>query len=187
MTDRVRYLTDKIAEGGLPDRNELEFLLNTPEEDIIYLTEKAVEKRTAVYGKEVFIRGLIEISNYCKNDCIYCGIRRSNCKADRYRLTKEDILECCEEGYAAGFRTFVMQGGEDLYFSDDVMCDIISEIKARYPDCAVTLSLGEKSYDSYKAFKEAGADRYLLRHETADSEHYSKLHPKDLSLQVAEN
>ena len=181
--EKVRYLTDKIAEGGLPDRDELEFLLNAPDEDINYLTEKAVEKRTAVYGKEVFIRGLIEISNYCKNDCLYCGIRRSNCKADRYRLTKEDILECCEEGYKAGFRTFVMQGGEDGYFNDDRLADIVSAIKEKYPDCAVTLSVGERSYESYKRLFDAGADRYLLRHETATDEHYAKLHPSVLTLE----
>ena len=183
MTKDVRYLTDKIAKGGLPEADELEFLLNAPEEDIKYLTEKAVEARTAVYGKEVFIRGLIEISNYCKNDCLYCGIRRSNCKADRYRLIKDDILECCKEGYSAGFRTFVMQGGEDGYFNDDRLSDIVRSIKEKYPDCAITLSVGEKNYDSYKKLFDAGADRYLLRHETATDEHYQKLHPSVLTLE----
>lgn len=144
------------------------------------LARKAV---TEVYGKAVYIRGLIEVSNICKNDCLYCGIRRSNKNADRYRLTKQEILECCDEGYPLGFRTFVMQGGEDAYFNDERVCDIIREIKRRYPDTAVTLSLGERSYESYKALREAGADRYLLRHETADCMHYAKLHPKELTLE----
>lgn len=145
-----------------------------------YLARKAV---VPVYGNKIYIRGLIEISNICKNDCLYCGIRRSNKNADRYRLTKEEILECCDEGYSIGFRTFVMQGGEDAYFNDTVVCDIVREIKNRYPDTAVTLSLGERSYESYEALKEAGADRYLLRHETASSDHYKKLHPKELSFE----
>ncbi len=179
----VRLLTDEIISGYIPDGEELEFILNVPDEDATYLTRKAVESRIAVYGKEVFIRGLIEISNYCKNDCLYCGIRRSNCSADRYRLTKEDILECCKEGYEAGFRTFVMQGGEDGYFNDDRLADIVSTIKEKYPDCAVTLSVGEKSYESYKKLFDAGADRYLLRHETATGEHYARLHPSILTLE----
>jgi biotin synthase len=127
------------------------------------------------------VRGLVEISNYCKNDCLYCGIRRSNRHASRYRLTKEQIFSCCEEGYRLGFRTFVLQGGEDGYYSDEMLVDIIRAIKDGYPDCALTLSVGERSYESYKAFYDAGADRYLLRHETADGEHYSKLHPPSLS------
>jgi len=130
----------------------------------------------------VYIRGLIEFTNYCRNDCYYCGIRRSNREAERYRLTKEQILECCSTGYDLGFRTFVLQGGEDGYFTDDRMVDIISSIKSEYPDCAITLSIGEKSHESYKAFFDAGAERYLLRHETADPEHYRKLHPQELSL-----
>ena len=139
-------------------------------------------QKANVYGNKIYIRGLIEISNICKNDCLYCGIRASNKNCDRYRLSKAEILECCDEGYALGFRTFVLQGGEDMHFSDEVMCDIVKSIKSRYPDCAVTLSLGERSFESYKALKDAGADRYLLRHETADCEHYKKLHPDNLSL-----
>ncbi|MBR6776887.1 MAG: [Clostridia bacterium] len=132
---------------------------------------------------QVYVRGLIEISNFCRNDCFYCGIRRSNKKCDRYSLNKEDILSCCEEGYSLGFRTFVLQGGEDGYYTDAVMCDIVKEIKARFPDCAVTLSLGERSRESYQKLFDAGADRYLLRHETADAEHYSLLHPTELTLE----
>lgn len=147
------------------------------------LFQKADEQRRKIYGTDVYVRGLIEVSNYCKNDCYYCGIRRSNRKVERYRLTREQILECCEIGYDLGFRTFVMQGGEDSHFTDEIICELVTEIKRRYPDCAVTLSLGERSKESYQAFYNAGTDRYLLRHETADAAHYNKLHPAELSLQ----
>jgi len=144
----------------------------------------ADEVRREIYGTDVYIRGLIEVSNICKNDCFYCGIRKSNEKVERYRLTKEEILECCHEGYELGFRTFVMQGGEDGYYTDDRMCNIIEEIKKNYPDVAITLSLGERSYESYKRMFDAGADRYLLRHETAICEHYEKLHPENMRLET---
>jgi biotin synthase len=134
------------------------------------------------YGNSVFIRGLIELSSYCKNDCYYCGLRASNKNAQRYRLTAEEILSCAESGYELGFRTFVMQGGEDDYYTDDLMCGVILKLKERYPDCAVTLSLGERSTESYRKLKEAGADRYLLRHETANEEHYNRLHPARMSF-----
>ncbi|MCD7773766.1 MAG: [FeFe] hydrogenase H-cluster radical SAM maturase HydE, partial [Ruminococcus sp.] len=147
----------------------------------------ADEIRRSVYGTDVYTRGLIEFTNYCKNDCLYCGIRRSNSDCDRYRLTKEDIYGCCAEGYSLGFRTFVLQGGEDMSFKDDDICEIVYNIKSRYPECAVTLSIGERSRDSYSAFKSAGADRYLLRHETANAEHYSKLHPQSMSLENRKN
>lgn len=146
------------------------------------LAEEAVRIRKKYYGNKVYTRGLIEYTNYCKNNCYYCGIRRGNLHAKRYRLTKEEILACCENGYGLGYRTFVLQGGEDAWFTDDRMVEIIQEIKARYPDCALTLSIGEKSYESYKRFREAGADRYLLRHETANEEHYRQLHPEQMSL-----
>lgn len=139
--------------------------------------------REKYYGKDVYIRGLIEFTNYCKNDCLYCGIRRSNRNAQRYRLTEEEIFACCEEGHRLGFRTFVLQGGEDGYFTDGRICGIVSGIKERFPDCAVTLSIGEKSKESYQAYFDAGADRYLLRHETADFGHYAKLHPPELSAE----
>lgn len=148
-----------------------------------YLFEQAREVREQYYGKDIYIRGLIEFTNYCKNDCLYCGIRRSNKNAERYRLSKEQILECCEHGYELGFRTFVLQGGEDGYYTDDRMKEIVSEIRERFPDCAITLSIGEKSYESYQNFFEAGADRYLLRHETYNCEHYAKLHPAELSAE----
>nr|WP_315024689.1 [FeFe] hydrogenase H-cluster radical SAM maturase HydE [uncultured Aminipila sp.] len=147
-----------------------------------YLFEKARKVRQEHYGNKVFTRGLIELTNYCKNDCYYCGIRRSNSNVFRYRLEKGDILSCCETGYSLGFRTFVLQGGEDRYYTDKIMTDIIYTIKSQYPDCAVTLSLGEKEYETYKAYFDAGADRYLLRHETSNPEHYRKLHPGEMSL-----
>ena len=151
------------------------------------LKEEAVRIREIYYGKKVFTRGLIEYTNYCKNDCYYCGIRKSNTNAKRYRLTEDEIMACCENGYELGFRTFVLQGGEDAYYTDDRMVAIIKKIKEAYPECALTLSIGEKSYESYKRFREAGADRYLLRHETANEEHYRKLHPEKMSLAVRKN
>lgn len=147
-------------------------------EDLELLRSLAEKRRIENYGFGIYTRGLIEFSNYCRQDCLYCGIRRSNAQCKRYRLTKEDIMTCCREGYALGFRTFVLQGGEDPYFTDDRMCEIISEIRKTYPDCAITLSLGEKSRESYKRFFDCGADRYLLRHETADKAHYERLHPE---------
>lgn len=147
------------------------------------LRAEADKLRREVYGNKVFIRGLIEISNICKNNCLYCGIRGGNVNCDRYRLTKEEILDCCKLGYSLGFRTFVMQGGEDGYFTDEVLCPLIEEIKTLYPECAVTLSLGERSRKSYERLYEAGADRYLLRHEAINGELYSKLHPKELNIE----
>lgn len=177
-------LIQKLSENQSLSLEEYKFLIDDMnDESIAFAQSLAVEKRKEIYSNSVFIRGLIEISNICKNDCLYCGIRCSNRLADRYRLTKEDILSCCEKGYTLGFRTFVMQGGEDPHFTDEVVCDIVSSIKAKYPDVAVTLSLGERSFESYKKLYESGADRYLLRHETADSEHYSKLHPENLTLE----
>lgn len=148
-----------------------------------YLRSVAQSTAKKSFENKIYIRGLIEISNICKNNCYYCGIRAGNKNLERYRLYKEDILSCCENGYSLGFRTFVIQGGEDSYYTDDVICDIISEIKEKYPDCAITLSLGERSFESYKRMFDCGADRYLLRHETADNEHYRKLHPDIMSLE----
>lgn len=142
----------------------------------------AGELREKHYGKKVYFRGLIEFSSYCKNDCCYCGLRKSNTNARRYRLTEAEILDCCRMGHELGFRTFVLQSGEDMYFTDARLCGIVSGIKERFPDCAVTLSIGERSFDSYQRLFDAGADRYLLRHETAEEEHYGKLHPPGLSL-----
>ena len=161
--------------------NELLDILGTDKYDT-ELLKKADAVRREIYGNEVYIRGLIEFTNYCKNNCFYCGIRSGNKSARRYRLSHDEILACCKEGYSLGFRTFVLQGGEDTYYTDKMICEIVSDIKSLYPDCAVTLSIGEKSYESYKAFFDAGANRYLLRHETADETHYSKLHPHEMSL-----
>ncbi|MDR1564364.1 MAG: [FeFe] hydrogenase H-cluster radical SAM maturase HydE [Oscillospiraceae bacterium] len=147
------------------------------------LRKAADELRRSIYGTEVYIRGLVELSNYCKNNCYYCGIRRGNTNVNRYRLSKAEILECCKSGHELGFRTFVLQGGEDSYYSSELLCEIISEIRAGYPDCAITLSLGEWPKQDYQSFFEAGANRYLLRHETANTEHYGKLHPANMSLE----
>ena len=183
MNKELYTLADRLASEHRLEKSGYLRLITEYDGDVAeYLAKKARAEKEKYYGNKVFIRGLIEISNICKNDCFYCGIRAGNKNCERYRLNKEQILSCCENGYSLGFRTFVMQGGEDGYFSDDVMCDIITEIKNRYPDCAVTLSLGERSYKSYKRLFDSGADRYLLRHETADKEHYQKLHPEDLSF-----
>ncbi len=175
---------DEIRQKREIDLETLEFLLATEDKGTVtYLRDSARKAADEVYGSQVFIRGLVEFTNYCKNDCKYCGIRRSNGRAERYRLTEEEILSCCENGYGLGFRTFVLQGGEDPYFTDEKICHLLKRIKEKYPDCALTLSIGEKSRQSYQAYFDAGADRYLLRHETADEKHYSSLHPPELSLQ----
>lgn len=178
----MNNLVDKLFETGDLSDDELKILIESDEFNEP-LAEAADIRRRENYGDKVYIRGLIEFTNYCRNNCYYCGIRRDNKKAERYRLTKDEILLCCDEGYKLGFRTFVMQGGEDPYYTDEMICDIVSKIKPRYPDCAVTLSIGEKPRESYQAFFDAGADRYLLRHETADPEHYGKLHPEAMSLE----
>ena len=180
----MRNLVDKLRKEGSLTRKEWTALIqNRTPELAEYIFEQAREVRYEHYGNHVYIRGLIEFTNYCKNDCFYCGIRKSNGNASRYRLVKEDILDCCAKGYELGFRTFVLQGGEDLHFTDERMVEIISTIKEQYPDCAITLSVGEKSFESYKKFFDAGAERYLLRHETYDTEHYGKLHPDTLSAE----
>ena len=184
MNEKFKKLVENLKTNHTLTVAEYLFLLENFNSDTAeYLQKTADAVRRKVYGNKVYIRGLIEISNICKNDCYYCGIRRSNNNCERYRLTEQQILNACDTGYSLGFRTFVLQGGEDGHFTDDVVCNIISKIKQSYPDCAVTISLGERSFDSYKRLFDAGADRYLLRHETASAEHYSKLHPKELTLQ----
>lgn len=165
------------------DEELAELLEKNSEQQDQALFQKADAVRRVYYGDKVFIRGLIEFTNYCRNDCFYCGIRKGNGQARRYRLTEDEILRCCREGYALGFRTFVLQGGEDAFFTDERMCGIVSDIRGDFPDCAITLSVGEKPKESYAAFFRAGADRYLLRHETADDCHYRKLHPSGMSLE----
>lgn len=175
-------LIDKLEHSHSLSLAEYEALLTQRGEGpAAELRERAVRVRKAVYGNAVFSRGLIEISSWCKNDCLYCGIRHSNQSAQRYRLSPEDILACCREGWTLGFRTFVLQGGEDPWFTDERLCSLLWQIKAEFPDCAVTLSLGERSQESYQKLFDAGADRYLLRHETADKAHYEALHPASMS------
>ncbi len=175
-------LIDKLTKNHILSKEEFINLITNRNSLISeYLFSKAREVRECYYGKDIYIRGLIELTNYCKNDCYYCGIRKANKNVIRYRLTKSQVLDCCKEGYRLGFRTFVLQGGEDPYYNDERMVDIVSSIKKNHPDCAITLSLGEKSYESYLKLYQAGADRYLLRHETANSIHYQQLHPKKMS------
>ncbi len=177
-------LLEKLQQQQRLSLEEWELLIasRTPElaADLSRRARKIADDR---YGKDVFIRGLIEFTNYCKNDCLYCGIRRSNVRARRYRLSEDEILGCCKQGYELGFRTFVLQGGDDPFFNDERMVGIVSAIHGRYPDCAITLSLGERSHESYQRLFDAGATRYLLRHETADAAHYAMLHPEGMSLE----
>ena len=177
-----KELLDKLAKEHELTKDEYLTLIRNRDEVRDYASLLARNQRDEIYGNNIYIRGLIEFTNYCKNNCLYCGIRRGNSNASRYRLTKEEILSCCDIGYKLGFRTFVLQGGEDMYFTDSILVDIISNIKKNHPDCAITLSLGERSKESYKLLKMAGADRYLLRHETASKEHYQKLHPSNMSF-----
>lgn len=176
-------LIDVLGQNGILEKDALIYLLSHyGKKEQEYAANKARAIADGVYGKDIYIRGLIEFTNYCKNDCYYCGIQRSNAKVERYRLSKEQILECCQIGYELGYRTFVLQGGEDNFYTDEKMVGIISAIKEGYSDCAITLSIGEKTRESYQRYFDAGADRYLLRHETANAEHYACLHPKELSL-----
>ena len=184
MQNKNYLLIDKLEKEHSLSLEEYKQLLDERTPQLAeYAAKKAVAARQAVYGNDVYVRGLIEVSNICKNDCLYCGIRHSNKNCSRYRLSEEEILSCCEEGYALGFRTFVMQGGEDPFFTDRLLCDLIGKIKKQYPDCAVTLSLGERSKESYQAWFDAGADRYLLRHATADPKLYRKLRPEAMSFE----
>lgn len=179
-----KSLIDKLNQYKKLTHKEWAALIGTyTEEDRAYAASLAQGITKEHFGNRIYFRGIIEFSNICKNDCYYCGIRRSNRYLSRYRLTDEDILLCCREGYRLGYRTFVLQSGEDSYYTDERLISLISAIKARYPDCAVTLSIGERSRQSYEALFAAGADRYLLRHETANAEHYAKLHPEEMSFE----
>ena len=173
-------LVEKLRKNHDLSDGELRELIESAEHDAA-LRKAADEVRRERYGDAVYLRGLIEFSSCCKNDCLYCGLRAGNQNAERYRLSREQILSCCAEGYELGYRTFVLQSGEDPYYTDEMICEIVRSVKERYPDCAVTLSIGEKPRESYEKYFAAGADRYLLRHETADKEHYGKLHPEDMS------
>ena len=169
------------AAHDLPDEALGSLIEKNTDAQALYSAADRVRK--SIYGDEVYIRGLIEFTNYCKNNCYYCGIRCGNTAAVRYRLTKEEILACAKQGYTLGFRTFVLQGGEDPYFDTEKLCDIVYTLRTAYPDCAVTLSVGERDAADYRALYSAGAQRYLLRHETASHEHYAKLHPSSMSLE----
>ena len=183
MNDENKRLIDRLSEThSLSLKDYARLIEGRSPQAAQLLANRADAVRRKVYGNRVYIRGLIEISNICKNDCLYCGIRRGNKACERYRLSREEILSACEEGYALGFRTFVLQGGEDGYFSDEVLRDIVRAIKQSHPDCALTLSVGERSRESYARLRAAGADRYLLRHETANTVHYARLHPKEMSF-----
>lgn len=183
LSENKSFVDRLAASGDLTDEELLSVLLYSNPVFNDYILEKARFVREKNYGKAVYIRGLIEFTNYCKNDCRYCGIRCSNKNASRYRLSENEILSCCDVGYELGFRTFVLQGGEDPYFTDEKIIPVISAIKKNHPDCAITLSIGERNKDSYKKMYDAGADRYLLRHETADKNHYELLHPKGMSFE----
>ena len=176
ITKLVYRLRD---ERNLSD-DEFKYLLEHDDADAL-LASEADRVRRSIYGTDIYIRGLIEFTNYCRNNCYYCGIRRDNRCLERYRLDEETILKCADDGYRLGFRTIVLQGGEDPYYTDDRICRIVSGIKKQHPDTAITLSIGEKEHESYLAYFNAGADRYLLRHETANPGHYSRLHPAELS------
>ena len=179
---QIKNFIDQLFRTGDLQDEDLRILI-TSREDAEYLFEKARIRQQETFGRAVYLRGLIEFTNYCRNDCYYCGIRRSNRACERYRLSKDQILECCEKGYALDFRTFVLQGGEDMSYKDQDIANIVSAIKKRFHDCAVTLSIGEREPSAYQAWYDAGADRYLLRHETADPELYAQLHPSELTLE----
>jgi biotin synthase len=176
-------LIERLERGGHLTKEEFLILLEGREAVDGFAAEKAREITEARFGKGIFVRGLVEFTNHCRNNCLYCGIRAENSACERYRLSADEILECCGEGYALGLRTFVLQGGEDPFYTDDKICGIVRSVKRRFPDCAVTLSIGERPRESYQSFFDAGADRFLLRHETADSEHYAKLHPPQMTFE----
>ena len=180
----MKNLIEKLSYKHSLELEEYESLIKNRNDEAAKILRKLADKtRREIYDNKIFVRGLIEISNICRNDCLYCGIRHSNKNCERYRLTPEQIISCSDEGYELGFRTFVLQGGEDSFFNDEILGSIVKEIKSRHQDCAVTLSMGERSFESYKFLRDCGADRYLLRHETADKNHYEKLHPSSMSYE----
>lgn len=182
LKEQLIFLIDKLSTTSLSE-NEFTKLLQNKNLIFQYAQTKANKIRQENFSNKIYIRALIEISNYCKNACFYCGINCKNHNVKRYRLSEEEILDCCKVAYKLGFRTFVLQGGEDAFFTDEKLCNLLKSIKSIYPDCAITLSLGEKSKESYDLLKKSGADRYLLREETANPLHYKKLHPKNMKLE----
>lgn len=188
MDDALMSLADKLSEEHALTREEWIRLIEGRSEPLQdYVAAKARQYQRAYYGNRIFVRGLIEMTSCCRNDCLYCGLRRSNTKAQRYRLSREEILACARAGHALGYRTFVLQGGEDPYYSDEDIARIVSDIRDEFPDCAVTLSLGEREHETYQLWFDAGAERYLLRHETANLRYYRMLHPPELSGRHRQN
>ena len=183
MTNILELIERLVVEHSLEREQYIRLFCSWRDIGKDYLFALARETAAGVYGRDIFLRGLIEITNYCRNNCFYCGIRKSNRAVTRYRLNNSRVMECCRQGYMLGLRSFVLQGGEDPELTDECICALVAEIKQRYPDAAVSLSLGEKSYESYAAYRQAGADRYLLRHETADAAHYAELHPRAMSFE----
>ena len=181
----MRELIERLASDHRLDASQMGELLRSATQDLNVLQQlrdNAVRTAREQFGLGIYIRGLIELSSFCKCDCLYCGLRRSNRTAERYRLTHEEVMACCREGYALGFRTFVLQGGEDGTHTDEWLVELISDMRRTYPDVAITLSLGERTEESYRRLKEAGANRYLLRHEAANEELYASLHPSSKGL-----
>ena len=182
----MKELVEQLASHHTLDASAMEQLLKSTAHDanmLQHLRDTAVRTAQEQFGRGIYVRGLIELSSYCHRDCLYCGLRRSNTHAERYRLTQKEILACCEEGYQLGFRTFVLQAGEDATHTDEWLEALITEIRSRYPEAAITLSLGERSEASYQRLRQAGADRYLLRHEAANETLYTSLHPHGRGLQ----
>ena len=180
INEKIKNLIEDLNSGKKLSLDGFEYILtNYSKEDFSYIKDTASKIAIENFGKKIYFRGIIEFSNICKNDCLYCGIRRSNENVERYRLTLDQILECCEEGYQYGYRTFVLQSGEDGHFNDDTMLEVVSSIRKKYDDCAITLSIGERSRDSYQKLFDAGANRFLLRHEAASKELYEKIHPSN--------
>lgn len=179
----MKKIVDTLTQNRFLSFDDFKAIKNCEDkESIEYLFSKSREQAKKYYGNKIFVRGLIEFTNHCKNDCYYCGIRASDKNIRRYRLSEDEIFACCENGHSLGFRTFVLQGGEDPFYTDDDYVRIIKRIKSSFPDCAITMSIGERSRKSYERYFDAGADRYLLRHETADSSHYKRLHPDKMSF-----
>ena len=181
----MKELIERLAQGNILNAIDFGQLLKcaaTDQNVLQLLRDNAVRTARAQFGLGIYIRGLIELSSFCRCDCLYCGLRRSNRNADRYRLSHEEVMACCKEGYALGFRTFVLQGGEDGTHTDEWLVNLITDMRTTYPDVAITLSLGERTEESYRRLKEAGANRYLLRHEAANEELYASLHPSSKGL-----
>lgn len=178
MGEEIRDLIEKLYQTSVLEESELLYLLeNYSKEAAKLLAQRANEVRLKNYGDKVYLRGLVEFTNYCHRHCKYCGIRSENKKVSRYRLLEGEIIDCINRGYELGYRTVVLQGGEDVYYTDDKLVALLERIKDKWPEIAITLSIGEKSYAAYKRYFEAGAERYLLRHETASDALYKSLHP----------